>query len=150
MPIPRPRIWISDCGNYYALPVDAKEASAPAYDVLAIHGPSIWLYRRYRPTGFADSDHRYTHAEFPHMIAAWANKGRGLRSGRWTCAFAIGFVDTRQDIPIKPLTGNVIVADYEATFTRTRAVTAQTMRQLLTRVETAKATWARKEDHVDG
>ncbi len=148
MPTPRPRVWISDCGTYYALPVDDQEASAPAYDVLAIHGPGIWLYKRYRPTGFADLDHRYTHAEFPHMVASWTNKGRGLRSGRWICAFEIGFADTRQDIPIQPFTGNVVVTNYDATFTQTRAITAQTMRHLLARVATARAVWAHKADHA--
>jgi hypothetical protein len=122
------KVWVSDCGQYYAL---AAPYRPPAYDVLEVHGPGVWLSRRYEPQGWQDTDRRYTHAEFPHMTLDWRLRGGWNRTRtRFDDAFAQVFCDLRQDLQCLPFgarrddlpAGAHLLARYTATFTKQRRV----------------------------
>lgn len=110
-------LWISDCGRYVARREDAA-GDALRYDVIELATGIVWLGKRYRPTGWHDTDRRFTHAEFPRMLTGWINLGRRLRSGRWIPAFELSFADCDTTVPILPFSGNVIRRSYQATFRR--------------------------------
>jgi hypothetical protein len=118
-------IWVSDCGHYYAL---AAPVRPPAYDVLARTGDAVWLAHRYEAGGdpaYA-SDVRYTHAEFPRLVVGWTNLGGWTRGRtRYVGAFALRFLDVRQDLQLLPLASRVTDPDpylavYTAVFHRRR------------------------------
>jgi hypothetical protein len=110
----REALWISDCKKYYARRLYSEDSTG--LDVLAVDGSRIWLSGRYKPTGWEDTDRRYTHPEFPHMVVSWRNLGRSTRSGRWVSAFELGFADCDQSKRIEYLKGNTIIKSYKAQF----------------------------------
>jgi hypothetical protein len=121
-------VWVSDCGQYYAL---AAPYRPPAYDVLEVHGPGVWLSRRYEPQGWQDTDLRYTHAEFPQMTLDWSLRGGWNRTRtKFDEAFTQVFCDLRQDLQWLPLgarrddlpTDAHLLKRYTATFTKQRRV----------------------------
>jgi hypothetical protein len=108
------KAFVSECGRYVAVPFGEDCAD---YDVIETATGRVWLSRRYTPTGWSDTDRRYTHAEFPRMVTGWLNEGR-QRGKRWISAFDLSFVDADMTIPIKAFTGNVVVKSYSAAFRR--------------------------------
>jgi len=105
-------LWISECGGYYAREI----GSACKVDILAIDGSCIWYASRYQPKGWDDTDRRYTHAEFPHMVAGWSNEGHYTRRGRWISAFTSYFYDLDQSVPMWRSTEKAVQKEYRATF----------------------------------
>jgi len=101
--------WVSDCGKFYAVGTGIRT------DVLSVDGQRRWLYGRYEPTGFDDTDRRYTHPESPHMVGYWGVYGKR--------GFKLGFSDMDVNIRIVGGTGNAIIKDYTATFTRQKSST---------------------------
>jgi hypothetical protein len=139
------KVWVSDCFAYYAVPQPAL--SALAYDVIEAEGDRVWLAHRYRPRS-EDHDPRYTHAEFPHLVGGWTNKGKWDRGQtRWREAFALHFVDIRQDLQVLPASARRddlpwdahILARYCATFSRQRRVAKGYWAQLQARIAEAIA-----------
>ncbi len=106
--------FVSECGRYVALPFGDDCA---AYDVVELATDTVWLWGRYKPTGFDDKDRRYTHAEFPRMVSGWSNRGQ-RRGERWISAFDLSFVDADMTLPIERFSGNVATRRYEAAFRR--------------------------------
>lgn len=94
----RESVWVSDCAKYFARDTHRPWEVMP--DVVERATQTWWLARRYVPTGFDDTDRRYTHAEFPRMVTSWSNNGRTLRSGRHLSAFEVGCAELDQSIPI--------------------------------------------------
>jgi len=113
-------LWISDCGKYVARPVEDTGRHETMLDVVDRATRKWWLVGRYHPTGWDDTDPRYTHCEFPSMVVGWTNLGRytrgGARDGRWIPAFKQDFCDVDQAVEIDSFTGNVILRRYSATF----------------------------------
>lgn len=139
------QVWLSTDGCYYALPAP-RGGSAVAYDVLEGEGPGVWLHQRYVPTGWDDTDKRYTHAEFPGMIGSWTNEGRWTRGRtRYIEGFSMTFLDLRQDIQIHPWASRPadapyashVLATYVATFRTQRRVTPKTWQAIQARIAEA-------------
>lgn len=137
------KAWVSDCGQYYALEAPCRQ---PAYDVLEVQGPGVWLSRRYEPQGWQDTDRRYTHAEFPHLTLDWTNLGGWNRTRtRYQKAFRQLFADVRQDLQLLPFLSRRadlhyaahILATYRATFRRQRRVSRHTWEHLQARIAQA-------------
>lgn len=137
------KVWMSDCLQYYAVPQPTLDETA--YDVLEADGDRVWLARRYRLRR-EDRDPRYTHAEFPRLVGSWVSKGkwdRGLT--RWREAFALWFVDIRQDLQVLPVSARRddlpwdahILARYCASFSRQRRVAKATWEHLQARIAVA-------------
>ena len=113
----RESVWVSDCGKYFARDTHVPNDVMP--DVVERATQTWWLARRYVPTGFDDTDRRYTHAEFPRMVTSWSNRGRTLRSGRDVRAFEVGCAELDQSIPIRTEDGgfnNVVRGRFSARF----------------------------------
>jgi hypothetical protein len=136
-------VWVSDCGQYYAL---AAPSRRPAYDVLEVHGPGVWLSQRYEPQGWQDTDRRYTHAEFPHMTLGWSLRGGWNRTRtRFDEAFEQAFGDLRQDLQCRPLSarradlpaGAHVLTVSTATFTKQRRVSRASWNVLQQRIADA-------------
>jgi hypothetical protein len=109
------RLWISDCGDYYAQ--DARSTHGDwRYDVVTIDGSTRYFNQRYDPSGWEDTDPRYLYPEFPRMVNSWSNKGHYLRNGRFVLAFKLGFGEYNTNTKIKPLTGNTQLSSYTAEF----------------------------------
>ena len=106
--------FVSECGCYIAHPYGA---SGTAYDVIEVKTGTVWLHGRYVPTGWGDTDRRYTHAEFSRLVSGWRNQGE-QRGKRWIEAFDLTFADVDTAVTIKPFTGNVVRRSYEAAFRR--------------------------------
>ncbi len=101
-------VWLSKCGKYMAVRFgdDAVE-----FDVLAMNSDDVWLGRRYRPKGFRDKDPRFLYPEFPRMVVGYSNEIEG---------FKLRFADLDTTKKIDAFTGNCVIRQYEATFTRKR------------------------------
>lgn len=122
--------FVSDCGLYIAVPY----GDGVAYDVIEVAAKTVWLWRRYKATGFDDSDRRHTHPEFSRMVMSWSKRG----DRRGDPAFALCFADLDRTIATKPWTGNGVLRGYEATF-RSRVPRNHTRRiaQMVTDIATA-------------
>lgn len=148
------RVWVSTDGHYYALPYRQIDGT-PYYDVLDAHGPGVWLSHRYQPTGFDDTDPRYTHAEFPQMIASWTNKSRWTRrTRRHIPAFRMTFMDVRQDLQLLPFSKRVCdpspyLAHYEATFLKQTRISRQLYATLQARIAEAETRTVAPHDAMD-
>jgi len=95
--------WLSDCGNYIAHVWG--DPGSLEMDVMETRGKGVWLGSRYKPTGWEDTDPRYTHPEFPHMVTYFGQ-------------FTIGFADLDPSVPIMPFEGNAVLNRYTAKFSR--------------------------------
>jgi len=107
-------IFLSNCGEYIAIRVYGLEAHC--FDVIAINGSKMWLYPRYKPTGWDDEDHRYVYPEFPHMVGGFSNYGYENKVGRWVNDFELSFSDHDVTIKIDRFKGNTVIKEYKARF----------------------------------
>lgn len=114
----RESLWVSDCGKYLAR--DTLIPNKVFLDVAERATGKWWLASRYEPTGFEDTDRRFTHPEFPAMVTSWSNLGRRKRSGVWVTAFEQGFCDLDTSVRVRPYgsdpDGKAVLARYTATF----------------------------------
>lgn len=114
----RESLWVSDCGKYLAR--DTLIPNKVLLDVAERATGKWWLAGRYEPTGFEDTDRRFTRPEFPAMVTRWSNRGRRKRSGAWVTAFEQGFCDLDTSVRVRPYgsdpEGKAVLARYTATF----------------------------------
>jgi hypothetical protein len=100
--------WVSADNRYLAVLVNS--IGGTDYDVLDKETHERYWGRRYRATGFDDTDRRYTHPEFERMVCGWGNKSEsGPRGGNERYAFNLEFAQFDQSIAIDPYKGNTII-----------------------------------------
>jgi hypothetical protein len=143
---PTHRAWLSDDGQYYALPAPSSPwRPPPAYDVLEVHGSRVWLAGRYGLDGSHDvADPRCRYAEFPRMVGSWTNLGYWHKSRRrFVETFRLTLADLRQDVVFAPTWAQrdddpcPWLAHYEATFRHQRRISAATWQALQDRIAQA-------------
>ena len=75
----RAMMWASLAGRFWAYKRPEVPDDAPAIecDVIEVETGRVWLARRYIPTGWKDTDPRYTHVEFPRCTTGSGPGERG-------------------------------------------------------------------------
>jgi hypothetical protein len=116
----RESLWVSDCGKYLARqPHIPNDVTRVLHDVVHRETRRWWLAGRYQPTGWDDTDRRYTHPEFNGVVVGWSNRGRRRRNGEWSQAFEQTFCDVDPSIAWRSGSSDAaraILSTYTATF----------------------------------